>query len=68
MHVHARACIFRQNDYRSEHLHVQMLDYHPGKFHIDPFKNVQKKKKKSKMFPNHNGKHNKRDLFTQQRI
>jgi hypothetical protein len=33
-HVHARACIFRKNDYRSEHL--QTLDYHPGKFHIDP--------------------------------
>jgi hypothetical protein len=34
MHVHACVCIFRQNYYRSDHL--QMLDYHPGKFHIDP--------------------------------
>ena len=33
--VHARACIFRKNDYRSEHL--LLLDYHPGKFHTDPF-------------------------------
>ena len=33
-HVHARACIFRKNDYRSAHL--QTLDYHPGKFHVDP--------------------------------
>ena len=31
----ARACMhFQKNDYRLEHL--QMLDYHPGKFHIDP--------------------------------
>jgi hypothetical protein len=28
------ACIFRQNDLRSAHL--QMLDYHPWKFHVDP--------------------------------
>ena len=33
-HVHARACIFRKNDLRSTTL--QTLDYHPGKFHIDP--------------------------------
>jgi hypothetical protein len=32
--VHAHACIFRKNDIRSAHL--QTLDYHPGKFHIDP--------------------------------
>jgi hypothetical protein len=24
-----------KNDHRSEHL--QTLDYHPGKFHVDPF-------------------------------
>ena len=34
MHVHARACIFWKNDLRSAHL--QTLDYHPGKFHVDP--------------------------------
>ena len=33
-HVHAHASIFRKNDYRLAHL--QTLDYHPGKFHIDP--------------------------------
>jgi hypothetical protein len=33
----ARACMHFQKKiyYRSKHL--QMLDYHPGKFHVDPF-------------------------------
>jgi hypothetical protein len=33
-HVHAHVCIFRQNDYHLQYL--QMLEYHPGKFHFDP--------------------------------
>ena len=61
MHVHARACIFMQNECRSANL--LMIDYHPGKFHIDPFSSFRehsrtkiggKKKKKKKKKNNNN--------------
>ena len=73
MHVHARACIFQENDLRSAHL--QTLDYHPGKFHVDPSssfwehsrtKNGQKEEEEEEPICSHTsfGEHNKKQSKT----
>jgi hypothetical protein len=48
----ARACIFRKNDYRSKHR--QMLGYHPGKFHVDPFYSFREHSRTKKYRRRHN--------------
>ena len=69
MHVHARACIFQENDLRSAHL--QTLDYHPAKFHVKTpvvSENIRgqktgRKKKKKKKKKKKNKKQSKTNMF-----